>query len=143
MFLFTATSLSICWNSTATTVAGVTGSPGLAAHQLKQPFGIKLDASNTLYIVDRYNNRVQKWPSSASNGTTVAGQSNGASGVGLSYLSEPAYMQLASNGDIYITEVNNHRVVKWASGASVGTLIAGTGRNCVKYFLMKVCTEYN
>ncbi|CAF3723874.1 unnamed protein product [Rotaria sordida] len=123
----TTTVITFCWNSTGKTVAGITLSPGLTPHQLSLPFGVKVDSSNTIYIADRYNNRVQKWLMDAPNGTTAAGQSNGATGIGLNYLMEPANIEVAPNGDIYVVERLNNRVVKWTSDASNGTLIAGTG----------------
>ncbi|CAF5029765.1 unnamed protein product, partial [Rotaria sp. Silwood1] len=126
-FLFAATVITFCWNSTGKTVAGITLSPGLTPHQLSLPFGVKVDSSNTIYIADRYNNRVQKWLVDAPNGTTAAGQSSGATDIGLNYLSEPANIEVAPNGDIYVVERLNNRVVEWTSGASNGTLIAGTG----------------
>ena len=131
IFIFAATSFVFGWNSTAITVAGTTLSSGTAANLLNNPFGVTIDSSNTLYIADRGNQRVQKWLANASNGTTVAGQSNGVSGTGLNDLDNPANVNVDSSGNVYVTEVFNYRVLFWPIGASSGTLVAGTGR---KYF---------
>ena len=32
---------------------------------------------------------------------------------------------MAANGDIFVADYNNHRVVKWAPGATEGVLVAG------------------
>lgn len=128
MSIFAATSFLFRWNSTGMTVAGITGSSGTDATQLANPFGVTLDSSNTLYIADRDNNRVQKWLSGASNATTVAGQSSGVSGTGLNCLNQPSNVEVDSTGNIYVTEVYNYRVLFWPSGASSGTLVAGNGR---------------
>ena len=80
-FICAAANLLLHWNATGTTVAGVTSSAGTAMNQLDRPFSIALDSSNTLYIADQQNNRIQKWLSGASTGTTVAGQSSGTSGT--------------------------------------------------------------
>ncbi|CAF0762279.1 unnamed protein product [Didymodactylos carnosus] len=134
------------WNSTGTTVAGMTGSAGASATQLSFPYGLTLDSSNALYIADRDNHRVQKWLTGASTGITVAGQSNGTSGLTLNYLSYPSDVEVDSSSAgalnnqldtpygivhdwssaiLYITDQNNHRVMSYSSGASSGTLVAG------------------
>ena len=53
------------------TVAGGNGQ-GSAANQLYSPMGITLDASGNIYIVDMYNDRIQKWAPGATEGITVA-----------------------------------------------------------------------
>jgi len=45
---------------TGTTIAGLRGLPGLNASQLDTPIDLALGSSNTLYIADYVNNRVQK-----------------------------------------------------------------------------------
>ena len=86
-----------------------------------------MDLSNTLYIADRWNNRIQKWVSGAFSGVTVAGQSNAASGIGLNFLNGPCEVILDSSNNLYIADTENHRVVYWAVNATTGTLVAGTG----------------
>lgn len=95
---------------------------------LNHPFGVTLDSSNTLYIADRSNHRIQKWLSGASNGTTVAGKANGIPGATLNSLNQPGNVQLDSSDNMYITEIYNHRVLFWPNNASSGTLIAGNGK---------------
>jgi hypothetical protein len=109
-------------------VAGITSSPGTGANQLTNPFGVTLGSSNTLYIADRGNNRIQKVLMPASSGTTVAGQWNGTTGVALNYLNQPGNVQIDSSDNIYVTEVFNYRVLFWPNGASSGTIIAGNGK---------------
>ncbi|CAF4803733.1 unnamed protein product, partial [Rotaria magnacalcarata] len=72
--------MTLRWNSTAITIAGV-GTVGVSANQFNYPFGMVLDSSNALYISDLNNSRVQLWASNAWTGTTVAGQANGTSGT--------------------------------------------------------------
>ncbi|CAF1478179.1 unnamed protein product [Adineta steineri] len=45
--------------SEATTIAGVSGSPGTSATQLKSPFGVTLNSQFNLYVADTGNNRIQ------------------------------------------------------------------------------------
>ena len=127
VFFFAANNFSYHWNTTGITVAGVTGNPGVSNSRLSLPISIVVDASNTLYISEFANNRVQKWLRNASNGTTVSGRSNGISGSGLSYLNGPFGIAVDFEGGIYVADASNNRIVHWANGSSSGTLVAGTG----------------
>ena len=129
-FTFAAANLSFCWNATGTTLAGRVGVPGVAANRLDCPFGLALDVSNTLYISDQDNNRVQKWLVGAPSGTTIAGQSGGISGTTSSDLNTPSGILVDSSGNIYVADTNNNRIQLWLNAASSGSTIAGTaGRN--------------
>lgn len=116
------------WNSTGKTVAGVGVIAGTSSHLLTYPCGIVLDASNTLYIADSGSHRVQRWLFGASSGTTVAGQSNGLTGTALNLLATPNDIAVDTNGNVYVVDTYNHRVVRWNVNATVGTLVAGTGK---------------
>jgi hypothetical protein len=45
----------------ATTIAGITASPGSNANQLRYPFSIVLDSQWNLYVSDTYNHRIQRF----------------------------------------------------------------------------------
>jgi hypothetical protein len=105
-------------------VAGGNGQ-GAAANQLNTPAGIYVNASGDLFIADQFNNRVQKFASGATIGTTVAGQSSGQGGSALNTLSRPWGLYAETNGDLYISDQINDRVVKWGVGATTGVLVAG------------------
>ncbi|CAF1642364.1 unnamed protein product [Rotaria magnacalcarata] len=127
---------SIRWNTTGITVAGVGGSPGNNSSQLNTPADVSVDFSNTLYIADYGNNRIQKWLSGASNGITVAGQASGISGSNATDLQHPAGILVDLTGNIYIADTNNHRIQFWAKGALSGVTIAGTAvHNIVRWIL--------
>ncbi|CAF4804178.1 unnamed protein product, partial [Rotaria socialis] len=125
MNISTATIFSSGWNSTGITVAGITGYSGTSADRLTNPFGVKLDEANTIYIADRGNNRVQRWPTGASSGTTVCGQSSGTSGVALNCLNNPGNVEVDSNGNLYVTEIFNYRVLFWPNTTFMGAIVAG------------------
>ena len=86
-----------------------------------------LDYSNTLYIADSYNHRVQKYYRDASFGETVAGQETGVSNSTADTLNYAGDLALDVNGDIYVSDVNNHRVQLWTNGSITGVTVAGTG----------------
>ncbi|CAF1429254.1 unnamed protein product [Rotaria magnacalcarata] len=122
-----STSFPITWNSTAETIAGIAaGTAGVAANELYYPYGMALDSANSLYVADYHNNRIQKWLSGATHGTTIAGQSSGVAGASSTTLTMPVAIVLDSANNMYFTDRGNHRVMYWANGASSGTTIAGT-----------------
>ena len=97
-----------------------------------------MDYSNTLYIADSYNNRVQKYLRDASFSETVAGQETGSSGPSTNTFNYTADLVLEVNGDIYVSDVNNHRVQLWTSGSTTGVTVAGTSKSTLstKYFCL-------
>ncbi|CAF1158353.1 unnamed protein product [Adineta steineri] len=114
------------WNVTGITVAGASsGSGGTADNLLSRPYGTALGSFDSLYIADFNNHRIQKWLINESNGTTVAGLSNGTAGASSIALNLPTSVVLDSNDNMYFTDRDNHRVVDWANGASSGSTIAG------------------
>lgn len=113
------------WNTVGITVAGVNGTLGTARNLLYTPCDAALDDQNNLYIADTANNRIQKYLMGAANGTTVAGNANGLSGFGLSELKRPSQVMVASNGDFFVADTYNQRVMMWSSGSASGTLVAG------------------
>ena len=130
-------SWSLRWYSTGTIVAG-TGSMGTGANQLYNPYGLALDSSNSLYIVDRLNHRVQKYLSGTLTGTTVAGQASGIAGNSAAYLKQPGYLVVDSNNNIYVSDSANHRVQYWSNGATTGITVAGNGKEDARLFLQNI-----
>jgi sugar lactone lactonase YvrE len=111
------------------TVAGITSTPGVATNQLNRPRGLALDSSDTLYIADEYNRRVQKWLTGASSGTTVATLPIEISGPLSMFTHHVDDMDADSNGNLFIADPHNHRVLFWANGAPSPRIVAGNGRN--------------
>ena len=101
-------------------------SSGNATNQLNNPIGIHVDSSGNIYVADQSNHRVMKWAPGASVGTLVAGVS-GSQGSGTDKLNNPVGLDVDASGNIYVADQSNHRVMKWAPGASIGIMVAGTG----------------
>ena len=103
----------------AVTVAGGNGVGG-GANQLNNPRAIFVDASGYLYVVDQYNERVQRFPpgsTSATPGMTVAGRPTA--------LGNPIGIFVDVAGNMYISESGFEEVTKWAPGATAGVVVAG------------------
>ncbi|MBS1687389.1 MAG: T9SS type A sorting domain-containing protein [Bacteroidetes bacterium] len=118
------------WASGATsgsTIAGSSsGTAGSTAALFNNPRGLFVDASANIYVADAGNNRIQKWTSGASSGSTVAGSSSGTSGTSASLLNAPSAVSVDGRGYIYITDAGNNRIQLWPSGASGGITIGGS-----------------
>ena len=101
---------------------------GTAANQLNGPLGFVLYSSNTLYISDQNNSRVQKWDLNAWVGMTVAGQASGTTSSTSAFLNKAGGLAVDSAGSVYVVDMYNCRVQYWPAGATTGTLVAGNGR---------------
>ncbi|CAM4864058.1 unnamed protein product [Rotaria socialis] len=109
--------LSFGWNSTGTTV--VSDASG-------GPTALAIDSSNALYVAETSLNRIQKYVIGSSNtSTTVAGQTNGASGNTSAFLNYPIGVAVDSNDNVYALDKYNNRIQLWNSGASNGVTVAG------------------
>jgi len=113
------------WNQSGITVAGIVAKSGNTSNLFNRPHGLVIDLSNTLYIADRHNHRIQKWPMNALTGITIAGQANGAAGPSVSDLDRPTDLAIDSTGNVYIADSWNHRIQFWENGTSQGSTIAG------------------
>ncbi len=114
------------------------GGPATSA-QLSFPSGIAFDSSGNLYIADNGNQRIRKV---STNGiiTTVAGSGvadangyvkGGFSGDGgpatSALFAQPFSVTVDSSGNLYIADVNNHRIRKVNVSTGIITTVAGSG----------------
>ena len=127
-FPFSATMAPLRWNTTGITVAGKLNSSNATSDYLNTPTGIALDSFDSLYVADNLNQRIQKFSSGNTTGTTVCGQPNGTVGSTPSRLNSPYDVAVDSNGDMYVVDTNNNRVQLWRANASAGITIANNGK---------------
>ena len=101
-------------STTGVTIAGGNGQ-GAAANQLNHPTEIYLSrVDKSIYIDNRYNNRVQKWFLNGSTGVTVAGSSTGLVGQTVFLVNE--VYAIALNEDeslLYVSDTNNRRIQRY------------------------------
>ncbi|CAM4746133.1 unnamed protein product [Rotaria magnacalcarata] len=122
----TAVTLSLSWATSGITAYG-TGASGATANQFNNPSHIFFNSSNSLYVTDYWNSRVQQFSAGSSYATTVAGQANGQSGSTSYYLNQVSYAIIDSNSNLYVSDLQNNRVQYFAYGTFTGTTVAGAG----------------
>jgi sugar lactone lactonase YvrE len=114
------------WSKSAVTVAGSSsGVSGSSSSLLDFPFGLYVDANDTIYVADFLNSRVQKWSPGATNGITIAGTGNtGTSDTELYYA---ANVFLDASGNMFVSDYLNNRIQKFSNGSKHGVTVAGIG----------------
>ena len=126
-FRILANTSSLRWQTMGITVAGTEG-PAATHDKLNSPYGIIIDSSNSIYVAEQSNNRIQKFTAGNSLGKTIAGQANGAAGSSATDLYRPSFFVFDSNQNLYVADTFNHRVQFFLNGSYVGTTVAGTGK---------------
>ncbi|MFI6038124.1 RICIN domain-containing protein [Streptomyces sp. NPDC051315] len=114
-----------------TGVAGFSGDDGAAVSaQLNDPREVAVDRAGNLYIADAENHRVRKVTAdgkiSTVAGTGTAGFSGDDGLATAAELNYPYGLVVDSNGTLYVSDNNNHRVRKITTDGKINT-VAGTG----------------
>ncbi|HAS40617.1 MAG TPA: hypothetical protein DCS93_09060 [Microscillaceae bacterium] len=126
--------LQVTSGGTTTTFAGggSTFQDGVAptATTLNNPRDIAIDIDGSLLIADRQHHRIRRVKNNIINtvvGSGVAGFSNGVLALG-SQLNEPGGVSLDGNGNLYVADVQNHRIRKIDLNSGIISNVAGTGQ---------------
>jgi sugar lactone lactonase YvrE len=108
------------------------GGPAIAA-QLSMTTagsGLALDSAGNLYIADSNNNKIRKIDTSGIITTVVGTGTAGFSGDGgtatSATLNSPRSLAVDSLSNVYVADINNHRIRKISPGGTI-TTVAGTG----------------
>jgi sugar lactone lactonase YvrE len=103
-----------------------------SASNLNQPISATIDSSGNLYVADLGNNRVLFYPSGSTTATRVYGQagsftSNTANngGVSATSLSSPYGVAIDANGNIYIVDTGNNRILYYPGSATTAIRVYG------------------
>ena len=78
-------------------------------------YELTMDTNGDLYVSDEEKNEVRRWRMGESRGTIVAG-GNG-QGDHLNQLNHPTYIFVDDDYSVYISDLENHRVMKWMTDA--------------------------
>ena len=112
------------WNTTGVTVAG-TGASGSGATQLSSPWNIFVDSNDNLFIADSGNQRISRWASGASSGSTVAG-TTGSSGSSSTQLNTPSDVFVDVSQNMYVADRTNSRIQFFPNGSTSGTTLTAS-----------------
>ncbi len=99
-------------------------SAGNALTNLNKPTEIYLDKKDTLYIVEQEAARVTKWALGETTGVLAAGISAQRSKTDFTKFSSPIGLGVDEHGNMYVSD--EHKVLEWLQGSTMGTLVAGT-----------------
>ncbi len=105
------------------------GSQGSAAGQFNEPWGVAVGPDGSIYVADTWNHRVQKFDAAGQFQTMwgLFGDVGGVAQGGENLFYGPRDIAVDANGDVYVTDTGNKRVVKFsASGQYLGQW-GGTG----------------
>lgn len=105
-------------------VAGGNGA-GSTVDKLNSPWGLYVDSSQAVFVVDRNNHRVMKWLSGAATGSVVAGSTSDP-GPWSYQLNSPTALTMDQYGYLYVLDSVNDRVQKWLPFAPFGTTVVAT-----------------
>ncbi len=100
-------------------LAAGSGTPGNSLIQLNEPTHIIVDRNEYMYISDKKNERIIRWAPNATFGTCIAA-CTGAVGTAPTQLNGPHSLAFDSNGSLYVSDWDNHRVQKFQILYSVG-----------------------
>ena len=119
------------WREGSVDIQNATGwnVTGSDLNQLNFSSGVFIDPLENMYIADYYNHRIQKWkvakqdiPFVDGDAVTVAG-GNGA-GTATNQFNGPKAIFVDAIGDLYVADMNNHRIQKYHYGPRI-TIPAG------------------
>ncbi len=103
------------------------GAEGTGDGQFKHPADLAIDAQRNIYVVDKENNRVEKF-----DGAGNFLKAFGAEGTGDGQFKQPTAIAIDPEGDIWVVDRNNYRVQQFnANGEFVskfGSLGTGNGQ---------------
>ncbi|CAF1390806.1 unnamed protein product [Adineta steineri] len=85
---------------------------------------LAMDKHGYLYVSNWKNDEVRRWKMGEYNEGIVVAGGNGR-GNQLNQLNLPTFIFVDEDQSIYVTDLNNHRVMKWRKDAEEGTIVVG------------------
>ncbi|CAF0855882.1 unnamed protein product [Adineta steineri] len=100
-------------------------------------YGLAMDKHGFLYVSDWKKNEVKRWKMGEYNNEGIVVAGGNEKGHQLNQLNCPTFMFVDEDQSVYVSDCNNHRVMKWRKDAKEGTIVAGgngQGRNLNQLF---------
>jgi DNA-binding beta-propeller fold protein YncE len=87
-------------------------------------YGLTMDNYGYLYVSDWKKNQIKRWKKGENNNGIIVAGGNG-KGHSLNQLNRPTFICVDDEQSIYISDSDNHRVIKWKKDAREGIIVAG------------------
>ncbi|CAF0808839.1 unnamed protein product [Adineta steineri] len=88
-------------------------------------WGLTMDKNGFLYVSDFWKNEVRRWKMGEYNNEGIRVAGGNGQGNQLNQLHAPTFIFVDEDQSVYVSDVNNHRVMKWRKDAKEGTVVAG------------------
>ncbi|CAF1390095.1 unnamed protein product, partial [Adineta steineri] len=95
-------------------------------------YGLAIDKYGFLYVSNHQMNEVRRWKMGEYNNEGIIVAGGNGEGNQLSQLNNPSFIFVDKDQAVYVSDNNNHRVMKWSKDANEGIVVAGgngQGRN--------------
>ncbi|CAF3875985.1 unnamed protein product [Adineta steineri] len=87
-------------------------------------FSLAIDKYGSLYVSNGVKNEVRRWKMGEYNEGTIVAGGNG-KGNRLNQLNHPTDIFVDEDQSVYVSDQNNHRVMKWRKDVKEGRIVAG------------------
>ncbi|CAF0732554.1 unnamed protein product [Adineta steineri] len=88
-------------------------------------YGLAMDKNEFLYVSDVGKNEVRRWKMGDYNNEGIVVAGGNGQGNQLNQLNDPRFIFIDEDQSIYVTDQDNHRVMKWRKDAKEGIVVAG------------------
>ncbi|CAF1299357.1 unnamed protein product [Adineta steineri] len=86
---------------------------------------LAIDKNRFLYVSDNEKNEVRRWKMGEYNNQGIVVAGGNGRGNQLNQFDLPNFILVDEDQSIYVSDQNNHRVMKWRKDAKEGTIVAG------------------
>ncbi|CAF1136422.1 unnamed protein product [Adineta steineri] len=91
--------------------------------------GLAMNKHRFLYVSDHEKDEVRRWKMGEYNNEGIVVAGGNGQGDQLNQLSSPSHIFVDDDQSVYVSDVNNHRVMKWRKDAKEGRIVAGGNDN--------------